>query len=470
MSQAQSSFEIPAPTSDLSLPASNNAYGRWHGEYLQVAQSAKAVDRGEPDQLIAGPLKGLEISASGPLQEHIKSFAEQHKLSVAVDHGQLAYSLSAAGKTQELFRTAVSDAGLAEGKNRLRALCAQEQEGLTKTYHVAFAKDGEVVGKYKESVYAAASAGDVTARDPELFELAGVKAALERSVPGNLGKDGNGVKFYFLAGKLIQSINPLATFQPDKDGRSSVYLWPAVADINRATEADLTAKERKLPFTDSGRPETVAGAVTHELGHNQFAKLGYNRPGTSPDGQTEVTDKGKQLYNAMGWQRRRDEKDADYNWFLVGKSKDNNGQPATYMPSNTTGMAWSFLRWRLDGGAVDQQGKGVPADKGQSLSTDEMAKEAVVPLPTSYFENPEEEYAESVKLFRLGTEGRTALRDTSPKLYKIIERNDQTEINAAYGVGADGGAKMIRDVDGRLVSNTAEEERRRAVFDAEAGQ
>lgn len=55
---------------------------------------------------------------------------------------------------------------------------------------------------------------------------------------------------------------------------------------------------------------------------------------------------------------------------LVGKSKDTDGRPATYLPQ-FNGLSFSFVRWKQEGGAVNAQGKVVPAHEVQQLSEDE---------------------------------------------------------------------------------------------------
>jgi len=430
------------------------AYSHWLNEYVKTGPQLWANPQHEVVALTATPLAALEKPATNPLQEKLQAFAGQHHLTLSVDKNEIAYKLPANGKVQELFRTPATEAGLAQGEKQLQTLARQEEQNISADFKVTFAAQGDVVGKVRETAYSTPTNVDMLARDPELYELAGVRAALEKSGPSNFGQDNKtGVKFYFLRDKIIQSLNSLATFQLDQNKAATIYVWPGMATLGRATEADLTDKEKKLPFTDGSRPESVQSAIVHELGHNQFAKLAYSTPKAVYDGTTDLTAKGVALYNQMGWQRRRDEKDSDYNWFLVGKSKDDNGQPATYLPSNSNGLEWSFKRWRLDGGAVNANGKVGPADKVQSLSLDQMNKEAVVPLPTSYFENPEEEYAESVKMFRLSQESRTALRETSPTIYKIVEQNDQIEINRAYGTDSSGRPLMVRDVNGGLGHN-----------------
>jgi exonuclease VII small subunit len=58
-----------------------------------------------------------------------------------------------------------------------------------------------------------------------------------------------------------------------------------------------------------------------------------------------------------------------------------------------------------------------------------MMAEALVTPPTFYFENPAELYAEGMKLYRLSASAREHLEKVSPRLYEIIKRDNQREID-----------------------------------------
>ncbi len=415
------------------------------------------------------PLPGqlFFAAASAPdLEEEVADFQGQHHVAIKNDHGKFDYSLHFGGQDHLLFQTAASEAGLKDASQKLAAMVTAEESDLNKEFHVTFAKSGDDVDFQKPDADSSPSAHMVKARDPELFELEGIKSALQQSLPSNIGADGHtGVKFYCLTEKQITGIDPLATFQMDRSGNPSVYLWPAMSDLTRVTEQDLTAKERSLSWVDRHRPDSLEGAITHELGHHQFAKLGYNANAKVSEVDRDLSPSGAALVQRMGWVRRLDEKDADYNWLLEGKHKDLNGNNASYLPESN-GLFFEFMRKQKEGGIVNSAGKVVPADQGQRLSEDAMRQEAVIKPPTWYFEAPEEEYAESVKLFRLGGDNRKALLDDSRTLYAIIKQNDQREIDQAYGKNADGTSKLLRDLDGHLVPDTAANRKRIAAFES----
>lgn len=382
----------------------------------------------------------------------LDEFQKAHRIEISKEHGQFVYKLAAQGKSTELFRTEASKEGLRQGEKQLTEIVSLEQKKLESKFQVSFACEGENVDYQRMTADSRTADHMVKARRPELFELQGIEAALEKSVPGNIGSDGKGLKFYFLAENLISELNPLATFQNDKSGRGTVYLWPQVQSVSYPTEADLPEAERKLPFSDRRRSETLESAVVHELGHNNFLKLGYDQKSSTNDIGTQMSTEGEKIAEQMGWVKRRDAENTDADWYLLGKSRDDNGQHSSYRQESNVFIS-SWTRWRKEGGAVDKDGKVVPADKAQSLSEDEIRKEAVVPPATWYFDRPEEEYAESFKLYRLGGSARKELHDVSPALYRIVSYNDQIEIDNAYGKLSDGSSRMIRNVDGLLVEN-----------------
>ncbi|HEY9676423.1 MAG TPA: hypothetical protein V6C76_00370 [Drouetiella sp.] len=375
------------------------------------------------------------------------AFSEEHKIKISTEHDKFVYSMQYGGAQHKLFETSADQKGLDSASTQLKSLVADEEKSLSAAYKVSFAKAGEFVAKQKETSESPDSANAVVARDPELFELKGIRAALEKSGPSNVAADGKtGVKFYELTDRVITGIDSLATFQQDKDNKPSVYLWPKFQSLDFATEADRTPDQR-LPFTDGNRRESVEGAVIHELGHHQFSKLGYD-PKTNPNALASET----KLFERMGWKKRLDEKDSDYNWLLQAKEKSDNGQPATYLPE-FTGMFFSFGRWRQVGGPENEQGHLGPADKMQRLGESEMEAHARVKPPSWYFESPEEEYAKAVRAFRTSTESRAALQKNSPELFTLMKENDQREINQLYGTNSDGTPKKTRNENGEIVDS-----------------
>jgi hypothetical protein len=384
-----------------------------------------------------------------PSLEQLESaFEQEHKLKITSENGKFSYSMQYGGSIHKLFDTSADKPGLVNAEAKLKGLVAAEEHSLTSTYNVTFAKQGEIVDAQRESADSPPLAHNVAARDPELFELEGIRAALEKSGPSNIDSDGKtGVKYYCLTEKPILGIDSYATFQPDKDNKASVYLWPKFTEIDIATEKDRPVTANK-PFSDGSRPESVEGAMIHELGHHQFMKLGFDPKHSNNEAASTAAEAA--LFKQMGWVRRLDEKDSDYNWLMVGKATDANGQAATYLPE-FTGMFFSFGRWAQKGGPTDQAGHTVPADKMQRLGEDEMVKQAKVTPPTWYFENPEEEYAEAVRMFRMSSESRQYLHNQSPVLFDLMKVEDQKEINMLYGTNPDGTPKKIRKDSGEIV-------------------
>jgi hypothetical protein len=376
------------------------------------------------------------------------TFAQEHKVKISNENGKFSYSMQYGGTTHKLFETSADKAGLDSASTKLKSLVGAEESSLNATYHVTFAKQGEVVDSQRETSESAPLPHKVMAREPELFELEGIRAALEKSGPSNIASDGKtGVKYYAMDEKPILGIDSYATFQPDKDNKPSVYLWPKFREIDLATENDRPASANQS-FNDGNRPESVEGAMIHELGHHQFLKLGFDPKHASNEAASLAAE--TELFKKMGWVKRLDEKDSDYNWLLVGKSTDANGQPATYLP-DFTGMFFSFGRWAQHGGPTDAQGQTVPAQNMQKLSEDEMVKEAKVTPPTWYFENPEEEYAEAVRMFRMSTESRQYLQTHSPALFDLMKVEDQKELDQLYGKNADGTSKKVRASNEEIV-------------------
>ena len=397
-------------------------------------QYSKLAAGGEPKQndnglVTSGDVQtGRTVSdAATPtpnLNQLETAFEQDHKVKIANENGKFSYSMQYGGAVHKLFETTADSAGLDSASAKLKSLVMAEENSLSATYHVSFGKAGEVVDDQRESADSKPLPHKVLARDPELFELEGIRAALEKSGTSNIARDGTtGVKFYSLTEKPILGIDSYATFQPDKDNTPSVYLWPKFKDVEIATEKDRNTAADK-PFSDGNRPESVEGAMIHELGHHQFMKLGFDPKHSSNDVAALAAE--TELFKKMGWVPRLDEKNTDYNWLMIGKSKDADGNNATYLP-DFTGMFFSFGRWAQKGGPTNADGKPGPADKMQKLNEDEMVQEAKVTPPTWYFENPEEEYAEAVRMYRMSDESRAYLQKHSPDLYDLMKVEDQKE-------------------------------------------
>ncbi|MCC7531518.1 MAG: hypothetical protein IT342_23650 [Candidatus Melainabacteria bacterium] len=75
-------------------------------------------------------------------------------------------------------------------------------------------------------------------------------------------------------------------------------------------------------------------------------------------------------------------------------------------------------------------------------------KIALVKPSTGYFGNPKDEFAEAVMLYKMSEKTQLLLRDKNPKLYSIVQKFDQDELNLTYGLEPDGQPKVYRDRKG----------------------
>ncbi len=374
--------------------------------------------------------KALEsVESNRQIAKSAESFARANHFELEARGNDFVYGMQVGGKKLELIRTPATEKGLREAEEQLKELVRQEAINLEKTYKISIAQQGEPVDYQRSSSDSPKSDHIVLARAPELFDLYGVRAALEKSPSSASGRDGQGLKFFWLNEKVITEIGPYATFQTDQNGRGSVYIWPAAREIKHATEDDLTESQRKISYYTREREVSWQSIILHELGHNTADKLGYEKKSSVNEIVSELSAAGEKLAEDIGWVKRRDVENSGEDWLLVGKSVDDNGKPATFVPDHNNIFFSSYLRWRADGGAVNAKGKVVPAHEGQKLSEQEMMAEALVTPPTFYFDNPAELYAEGMKLYRLGDSARSHLQKVSPKLYEIVKRDNQREID-----------------------------------------
>ena len=354
--------------------------------------------------------RSLEANSEQALSKSRDEFASAHHLDIVRDGNQFVYRLQADGKTQTLFATEASANGLEDANKKLQQQSNDLQRDLQDKYKVSFAAPGEDIDTQRNSAESSTRGSMIKSRAAEFYELVGIRAALEKAGSSSLTSDGKtGIKIYFPEDKLITELSSLATYQRDRNDRPSIYLYRS--DLSYITENDLSAEQRALPFTERQRPETMEGMIVHEIGHHQLDKLGYNK-----------TPSGEKLFEEMGWVHRVQEKNQLDDWLLKGKSKDVDGKNASYFYS-WEGLFAKWTQWSVDKGPMDGSGHPVRAQDAQSFSEDEIRKEALVPPASWYFENPEEEYAEAFRIYKLGSESRAYLHKTSPALFSLVEKN-----------------------------------------------
>jgi hypothetical protein len=72
-------------------------------------------------------------------------------------------------------------------------------------------------------------------------------------------------------------------------------------------------------------------------------------------------------------------------------------------------------------------------------------------------------------MYRLSAGDRHRLLEKKPQLYWAVKEHDQAEINKIYGQDESGRAKLIRGVDGFLVSNNSTNEASIAKLEGKKG-
>lgn len=160
----------------------------------------------------------------------------------------------------------------------------------------------------------------------------------------------------------------------------------------------------------------IEGVIEHELAHHEQSEAA--RRGGRDRASLDL------LYQNMGWDN--------------GRIRDLDNNLWTYDFENRNWTA-----------TID----GEPA----TISSSEMRERARVRPPSNYFTSSWEMHAEAVMAFRTD---RQNLMNDNPQLYSMIRDWDQDQLDRRYGSNADGTPRMIRDIDGTVISNTQENRRR----------
>ncbi|MBU6453816.1 MAG: hypothetical protein KGS72_18695 [Cyanobacteria bacterium REEB67] len=150
-------------------------------------------------------------------------------------------------------------------------------------------------------------------------------------------------------------------------------------------------------------------------------------------------------------------------WLIQGKDNRYYKNDADNCHSSA---AW--IKSDLIGDRLNARGQKVKT-VAQAEHIKSVAKWAKYPPATDYFTNPTEEVAEGLMMYRLSTDDRHRLLEKKPQLYWAVKEHDQAEINNLYGQDDNGRAKLIRGVDGFLVSNNSTNEAAVAKLEGKKG-
>lgn len=383
----------------------------------------------------AKPLPPAEDRRSNE-QKNIDNFSNKTGLSVVLNGKNYDYKMSLSGKDVTVFSTDAGPKWLEAAEKQLAKLTTEKQSELETKFKIEFSKTGDDV--IKQRIWKPDCTVEygpmIKARAPKLSELYGIEAALYRTQPSQLDPDGKrGLKFHFLEERYYKGDGVLAYFIPsDKDNRPAVYFEPGANSQKPITEADADRIGKHRLYS-------IEAVTVHELSHHHQKKRGW-------DDTAYYEKRAKEL----GWMPFVDKKTKESGFLLQGKNGEYYRLGRDKCPDDSV-----WVRTDKNGQPLDSAGKpsGSFKDAKQYSNTEVMKSAALLP-PTNYFDNPKEEYAEALMLFRLGDKRRAQLLRDNPQAYEAVKSADQSESVAHYGKQADNSPKYIRSVDGPWVENT----------------
>lgn len=304
------------------------------------------------------------------------------------------------GKAQVLLQTKQAPE-IAE--KQLRQLQDAKVKDLEKTYNLDIGKDGETTKSVDEKK-------DLAVTTPTLGESSAIEQAILHSIPDIKTTDGK----------------PLRIVVGDKSWGSEF----GAGGVKRNDE---------IVFAYSDNISYLKEVGVHELAHIGQAQ---REKASGYDGYAIE----------LGWVK------AGEDWLLRGKD-------GSYWQN--TGKNGIWIRTDERGNPADSSGKRTdnplnPFDHGensgrvQTKNDAEVREIALVKPYSTYFGNPHEMGAAMLTPYRDNRELRAKLYNVSADSYAIAKDLDQYQINSAMGTEADGQAKYIRNPDGIVVQNTAE--------------
>lgn len=253
------------------------------------------------------------------------------------------------------------------------------------------------------------SSGSVQARDPSLSELVVLKLALSLSQPSNLAAE-------HADGKMLSI---LFADEPTRQALG-LYYRNVVRDGGEGPLIILTSYQ--IERTNEQRFETIM----HELAHNAHTTA------------FSSNDDAESYYRDLAW-----EEISRQRWAIRGTDG------RLFMRfANLPGRPWISVNDQ--GHMLDENGERVRNhSEAYAYSNREMHQAAELTPASTYFDTPREMIAEGLVEFRASQLRRGELLRCNPRLYAVIKRLDQDEIDTQFSNFA-----VIRNTDGRLVENT----------------
>lgn len=329
-----------------------------------------------------------------------------------VMNGDIAeYHLHANGRDNLLFSAARNDTAVAD--KRLRGMVQAQEQKLTAMYGVTFSSDTETAG-YVLDAHLQPTKEVAHCRSPRLDELVGIEAGLSHSAPSQFSVSGKPLEFVFIrAGQHHISGRPIgANYEYGEPPK--VFMDPCT-DSNVATELDKIG--------NWGR--STEYQVIHELTHGAQERIGFKAKGEPAHETIEEA-----FAAEAGWW-----KGSDNQFYLRGKSGE------FYQCDKLDSTKWTKFTVAKDG-----------LHKAGSVTSGAVRANALITPPTDYMQNPTEEMAECLTAYRLGGSYRDSIK-AFPKLYELISRIDQADINKGYPPDSKGHPRYVRNENGVLVMN-----------------
>lgn len=216
-------------------------------------------------------------------------------------------------------------------------------------------------------------------------------------------------------------------FAADEKGKRSVFLEPDSQPGRPITAVDAVQSEQDIKTS-------VEALAAHEIAHNAEWNMGLWN-----------LEKLKPLAEQLGW---RVSTDSSY-WLMKG----NNGE---FFRLTNDGLSSDkgWIRCDEKGAPLNADGGSVTdAKAAPHLTNAEVRERALVRPPTDYFTAPDEMFADSLMLFRVGEAGRKELIKSGSQLYTVVKNFDQAEIDLRFGKTADGASQKVRLPNGALAEN-----------------
>ena len=338
-----------------------------------------------------------------------------------------------------LFKTDDGEGSLQTARKLLAETIEMRSQAIESKFGISLARAGEDVIKQRtiDDACNVHDAAMIKTRTATLPELIGLEAALEHSQPSQKGGDGKGpIKIYFLQKPMYESGDTAAHYvQSDSKNNRAIYIDPDMLQ-------GVPVMARDASNRSGDRYYSIEAIFTHELGHNSEFNMGWQK--------AEVQ---AHLAEAIGWKKYVDPVTKKYGWLIEGKADSYYKHDIDDCHGTA---AWIYSDARGD--RLNAKGQAVKS-VAQAEHVKAVKKVAKYPPATDYFDNPTEEVAEGLMMYRLSGEDRQQLFKKKAQLYYAVKEHDQAEIDATFGRDKDNLSRLIRGIDGMLVANTEDNRR-----------